>query len=201
MINSQKISSLMVNRVNFNLGYEMMLRSCEKILAISNKIFRNKNLKTMEIVNNTNDANIFKAEAYDFDIDYDNNIIEDKYNYDTQNNNQNNINIEVPFINITNKNGITKEILLTNEELLVLKLAVNHNGNMVNLCSKADSVRSLFIKGLLGLSNNGAFVIVDKIVEILVKTGKTTGCLMVGDSLSEELKNESNYNNICWGNL
>ncbi len=200
MINSQKISSLMVNRVNFNLGYEMMLRSCEKILNISNKIFKNKNLKTMEKVNNTNEVNSFKAEAYDFDVNYENNIIEDKYS-NKQNNNQNDTNTELPFINITSKNGISKEILLTREELLVLKLAVNHNGNMVNLCNKADSVRSLLIKGLLGLSDDGAFVVVDKIVEILIKTEKTAGCLIVGNSLSEELKDENDYNNICWGNL
>ncbi len=200
MINSQKISSLMVNRVNFNLGYEMMLRSCEKILNISNKIFKNKNLKTMEKVNNTNEVNSFKAEVCDFDVNYENNIIEDKYS-NKQNNNQNDANTELPFINITSKNGISKEILLTREELLVLKLAVNHNKNMVNLCNKADSVRSLLIKGLLGLSDDGAFVVVDKIVEILIKTEKTAGCLIVGNSLSEELKDENDYNNICWGNL
>ena len=200
MINSQKLSSIMLNKINFNLSYEMMLKSCAKMLVITNKIFKNKKINIMEKVNNANKINSYKAEAYSFNTDYEYNVNKN-YNFSSKNYNENSKNTELPFINTTSKNGIFEEILLTNEELLVLKLAVNHNGNIVNLCNKKDTIRSLFTKGLLKLSEDGAFVVVNRLVEILIKTEKTAGCLMVGNNLSEELNNESNYSNICWGNL
>ena len=185
----------MLNKINFNLSYEMMLKSCAKMLAITNKIFKNKKINIMEKVNNANKINSYEAEAYNFDTDYEYDVDKND-NFSSRNYNENSKNTELPFINTTSKNGISEEILLTNEELLV-----NHNGNIVNLCNKKDTIRSLFTKGLLELSEDGAFVVVNRLIEILIKTEKTAGCLMVGNSLSEELNNESNYSNICWGNL
>lgn len=105
------------------------------------------------------------------------------------------------FISITTKNGITKRIILTKEELSVLKFAVNNNGNVTTLCDKIDSARSLFVKGLLELSDNGDFVVTNKIAEFLIKTQKADSYLITDDKLSEKLDNANEYSGISWGNL
>jgi len=153
------------------------------------------------MTNDIKEINDLKAEACGFDVNNDDDFARGSCDLDKISNKKNTACLGSSFINITNYDGISEKILLSEEEVLILRLAVNHNGNIINLCNKFDSVKSLFTKGLLELSDSGAFVIVNRIVEMIIKTAKATGCLVVGNGLSDELNSHKHYSNISWSNL
>lgn len=118
--------------------------------------------------------------------------IEDLINqsYTNQNNSNQNNNIEKDIwlddeesqnskITIIEKNHIKKEIEITHDELLVLKLATLHNGNIVNLMSKTEEIKNLINKGLLHLSETGDFIVVNKIIELIIKTNSKQGSIII----------------------
>ncbi len=108
-------------------------------------------------------------------------------------------------ITITEKNHIKTEIELTNNELLILKLAVLHNNNIVNLMSQTDDIKNLMNKGLLHISENGCSLIVDKIVEVIIKTNTHKGNMVVAEydevnKSANKSKNKINNNQDNQGN-
>ena len=95
-------------------------------------------------------------------------------------------------ITIIEKNHIKTEIELTNNELLILKLAVLHNNNVINLMSQKDDIKNLMNKGLLHISENGCSLVVDKIVEVIIKTDTHKGNMVVAEYDEAEEGNQNN---------
>ena len=95
-------------------------------------------------------------------------------------------------ITIVEKNHIKTEIELTNNELLILKLAVLHNNNTVNLMNRTEDIKNLMNKGLLHISENGCSLVVDKIVEVIIKTNTHKGNMVVVDYDDSEENSEEN---------
>ena len=168
------------------LIYQMMLNNCEKVLKLLENVFSLEN----NVKNNVCDCEVLKnddtmrSKYNDLNLSY----LQNKSAFDQK--------INVPFISTIQKDGIMEEILLTKEELLIMSLAVSHNNGIINLCNKTDSIRSLMMKGLVKLNDNGLLV-VDDTFKLLLKTGNSNGCV----AFSELTKNSSNILNIAWGNF
>ncbi len=175
------------------LLYQMMLDNCEKVLKLLNNVFSlERNTNNNSVKNN----NVCACEALQDDYtniklkysDLNRTYLYNKASFDQK--------IDQPFVSTIEKNGIMKETVFTKEELLVLSLAVNHNNSIVNLCNKTDSIRSLMTKGLIKLNDDGLLV-VDKIIELLIKTGNSNGCV----ALNEITNKNCDIISIAWGNF
>lgn len=172
MINNITINSSISNRNNINMVYAMMLKSCEKILSINSIFSKLKNRKG-------NNEGIDCAE-------------------NTECPTANLMGVKKPFIYIIENSGIMKEVELSQEEVLMLKMAVNHNNGIINLCNRVEAAKSLFVKGLVHLSDDGEFMVVSPSIEKLIRTEKVMGCMMVEDAINS---GDQSTCNIAWGNI
>ena len=170
----------------------MMLDNCEKLLKLINSVSYINSFKPNK------KCKICACEALEEDysnikIKYDN--LNKEYLYNKTSFDQK---IEQPFAIILEENGISKEIIFTKDELLVLKLAVNHNNGIVNLCNKTDTIRSLMMKGLVKLNDDGLLA-VDNTIATLLKTKNANGCLAFNKNLNAS--SNENIASISWGNF
>lgn len=81
----------------------------------------------------------------------------------------NTIECSFPFIKIVSiEEGIIKDILLTTEEVRILRTACRDNYGIINLLSKTDSIKSLFNKGIIGIvdTENARMGIKEELIHI-----------------------------------
>lgn len=81
------------------------------------------------------------------------------------------INAKGSYVLIEYKNGVKKEMLLTAEEVRVIKYAVLHNYSIINLLSKTEVIKSLINKGLIEISDEEGLLRTSSVADVIVNNG------------------------------
>lgn len=106
------------------------------------------------------------------------------------------------FILVEYENGAKKEMILSDDELKVLRYAVLHNYGVVNLLSKVEAIKSLINKGLLELTARDGVLKTTKLVDLIMYNGGTFGYIDIDDTMKNEFKKSSladgDISNIGW---
>lgn len=197
--------------------YNNLKDNCEKILSKVSNYFDNNNvnnesindkIKNIEEIVNVYDDNSELVDDIDIEVNIKEHIKENnikEYNKNTESNDTKKDNLKnlISKITISESNGIVKEMEITYNELLVLKLAVLNNNNIINLMSKKTEIKNLINKGLLHLSENGDFVVVTEEVEAIIKNQNNKGSLTINykeinwnfklDNIEDEVTGENEY--------
>lgn len=179
------------------LEYQNFKKDCDKIILKASDYFKSLNinkklnhLRLQEIEKIVNSCSYNYTEPIEIAIESCNN----KNNINNKNQKDECKNTKII---ITEENNIKKEIEITHDELMVLRIAVIHNKNTVNLLnSKREEIKILIRKGLLNLSNDGELIMVNKIIEIILKNNTKTGLINISDIESDLIKEiKSNIHN------